>query len=148
MTFAPGDLVQVKLLGKGVVREVRNGDRYLIEVKGRSLVATGDQLTLQEAPRKGRTKAEPVRRPPPDYESSQDHAASIDLHGNTVDEALEAVIRFLNGAMVAGSAEVRIIHGRSGGRIKAALHKQLKALPSVRGFSIDPQNAGVTIVRL
>jgi DNA mismatch repair protein MutS2 len=146
--FLPGDLVHVAILGKGVVREVRNGDRYLVEVKGRSLVARGDQLTPQDAPRKGTTKVATVRRPPPDYEGGESRAVSIDLHGSTVDEALDAVIRLLDGAMMSGASEVRVIHGRSGGKIKAALHKQLRALPSVRGFSIDPRNAGVTIIRL
>ena len=32
MAFAPGDEVHVAALGKGVVREVRNGGRYLVEL--------------------------------------------------------------------------------------------------------------------
>jgi hypothetical protein len=45
MTFAPGDEVHVAALGKGVVREVRNGGRYLVELKGRSIVAAEAQLS-------------------------------------------------------------------------------------------------------
>src|SRR5215211_6052833 len=51
MTFAPGDEVHVAALGKGVVREVRNGGRYLVELKGRSIVAAQAQLTAV-SPRK------------------------------------------------------------------------------------------------
>jgi DNA mismatch repair protein MutS2 len=54
--------------------------------------------------------------------------------------------RFLNSALLAGSSEVRIIHGRSGGKIKAALHALLKGMPSIRSVRVDPRNAGVTIV--
>ena len=44
-SFRPGDHVHVASFGKGVVREVRNGGRYLVELKGRSMVVTGSQLT-------------------------------------------------------------------------------------------------------
>jgi dsDNA-specific endonuclease/ATPase MutS2 len=50
--------------------------------------------------------------------------------------------------MLAGLESVRVIHGRSGGRLKAAVHARLRELPSIAGFRIDPVNAGVTIVRL
>ena len=45
MTFAPGDPVHVAALGKGIVREVRNAGRYLVELRGRSVVVAGSQLT-------------------------------------------------------------------------------------------------------
>ena len=146
MSFAPGDLVHVASFGKGVVREVRNGGTYLVEVHGRSFVTTGDRLAPQASPRKSSpakaVKAADVAPPPGGAEPS------LDLHGHTVDEALDAVDRFLNGALLAGAHAVRIIHGRSGSRIKAALHAHLKRLPSIRGFALDPRNAGVTIVKL
>ncbi len=149
MPFVPGDLVHVAALGKGTVREVRNGERYLVEVKGRAFATTGDQLTLQESPRKPvRAKIEAASRAPQDYEGAHSQPASLDLHGNTVAEALDAVSEFLNSALLAGSPEVRIIHGRSGGKIKAALHAQLKRVRSIRSFRVDPRNAGVTIVEL
>jgi DNA mismatch repair protein MutS2 len=149
MPFLPGDLVHVASLGKGVVREARNGDRYLVDVNGRSLVATGDQLTRQEAPRKrAGASTPPAKRVPDEYAGSKSAPASLDLHGHTVAEALEAASEFLNRQMLAGTHEVHIVHGRSGGKIKAALHAQLKSLPSIRRFRLDPRNAGVTIVEL
>lgn len=147
MPFAPGDLVHVAGLGKGTVREVRNGERYLVDLKGRALVTTGDQLTLQDAPRKGaraRTAAAP--RPPQEYDAPRAEPPSFDLHGKTVAEAIEAVGELLNGALLAGHSEVRIIHGRSGGKIKSALHAQLDKISSVRSYRVDPRNPGVTIV--
>src|SRR5215212_2008698 len=120
MPFAPGDLVHVAAVGKGTVREVRNRDSYVVEVHGRTIVTTGDRLTAQEsAGRPARRKTAAPARQPAVYAPAGGAVASLDLHGNTVDEALEAVDRFLNGALLAGSSEVRIIHGRSGGRLKA-----------------------------
>ena len=145
MPFAPGDLVHVAGLGKATVREARNGERYLVDLKGRALVTTGDQLTLQETPRKSaRPKSAP--RPPKEYDPPRAEAASCDLHGKTVAEAMETVIEFLNDALLAGNHEVHFIHGRSGGKIKAALHAQLDKISSVRRFRLDPRNPGVTIV--
>ena len=72
--------------------------------------------------------------------------SSLDLHGKTVEEAVEALDTFLNDALLAGLAEVQVIHGRSGGRIKAAVHTRLRALSVVRAFRVNERNAGVTIV--
>jgi DNA mismatch repair protein MutS2 len=75
-------------------------------------------------------------------------ASSVDLHGMTTEEAVAAVDAFLNDAILASLDEVRIIHGRSGGRLKAAVHARLRGLTAIRGFRVDPANPGVTIVSL
>jgi dsDNA-specific endonuclease/ATPase MutS2 len=43
---------------------------------------------------------------------------------------------------------VRFIHGRSGGRLRGALHGRLRQIAAVREFRLDPRNPGVTIVSL
>jgi dsDNA-specific endonuclease/ATPase MutS2 len=58
------------------------------------------------------------------------------------------VLAALDAAMRAGHERLRIIHGRSGGRIRAAVHRQLREVPAVRAFRLDPANDGVTIVDL
>ena len=145
MTFAPGDHVHVAALGKGVVREVRNHGRYLVDLKGRSVVAAAAQLTAVSRPRKSGARAEAPRA----QEHGRSHAAtSLDLHGITVEEAIAALDAFLDDALLARHAEVRVIHGRSGGRLKAAVQARLRQLPVIRAFRIDPANPGVTIVTL
>ena len=62
-------------------------------------------------------------------------------------EATAAVVQFINDAILAGLDEVRVIHGRSGGRIRAAVQQQLRDL-GIRTFRLDPSNPGVTIVTL
>jgi dsDNA-specific endonuclease/ATPase MutS2 len=149
MTFAPGDAVHVAALGKGVVREVRNGGRYLIDLKGRSVVATGDQLTAASGRKERGTRAAVPRGDGSDSAPAPSSAAtSLDLHGATVEEAIAALDEFLNDALLAGHAEVQVIHGRSGGRLKSAVHARLTQLAVVRAFRLDPANAGVTIVTL
>src|SRR6185436_13255878 len=140
MPFAPGDLVHVASVGKGTVREARNSGSYLVEVQGRSIVTTEDRLTPQQMPRKSGRRKTAVSAPAVDDSQPPAAPPSIDLHGHTVEEALEAIDRFLNAALLGGSHEARIIHGRSGGRIKAALHAHLRGIPSIRGFALDPRN--------
>jgi DNA mismatch repair protein MutS2 len=149
MTFAPGDPVHVAALGKGIVREVRNAGRYLVELRGRSVVVAAGQLTPVESARTPRraTPSAADNREPSAAEGTTS-SPSLDLHGRTVDEAVDALGAFLNTALLDGHAEVRIIHGRSGGKLRAAVHVRLKGMPSIRGFRLDPRNAGVTIVRL
>lgn len=151
-TFSPGDAVHVALFGKGIVREVRNGGRYLVEVKGTSMVVAASVLTaLPEGKRGKRAAVAPARQPDPPGRadaSPSGAASSLDLHGRTVAEAEALVDAFLNEAMLAGHATVRIIHGISGGRVRAAVHGRLRACPTVRAFRVDSSNAGVTIVSL
>lgn len=136
-------------LGTGLVCEARNAGRYVIEIKGRTMVVDASQLQAA-APERGSRRARretiaPAETPP---SRAAGTSASLDLHGKTILEAIEALDAFLNDALLEGAVEVRVIHGRSGGTVKAAVHKRLGQLPPVRSFRVDPRNAGVTIVIL
>lgn len=147
MGYAVGDHVLIRSLGKGVVREVRKGGRCLVEIKGRSLLIEDTRLS----PVDGRAGRAPKAAPADRAESvtpGPHVPASLDLHGMTTDEAETALVTFLNEAILAGSSEVRVIHGRSGGRLKLVVHRRLQAVSSVRGFRLDPANPGITIVTL
>lgn len=146
MPFAPGDDVHVEALGKGIVREVRNGGRYLVELKGRSIVAVEGQLTAVDQKKRRNTVANRSQAGVTEPPSRSHVSTSLDLHGMTVEEAVVALDGFLNDALLAGAAEVRVIHGRSGGRLKSAVHARLTQLAVARSFRIDPANPGVTVV--
>jgi DNA mismatch repair protein MutS2 len=150
--FAVGDRVHVASLGKGTVREIR-GRRYLVEIKGRSLLVNEGQLTRLDS--RGATRdAGPgtnrdVSQAPDAALPVRTHAPiTIDLHGMTTDEAEAALVAFISDAILAGHADVRVIHGRSGGRLKAVVHARLRSMSAVRSFRLDPSNSGVTIVAL
>ena len=149
-SFVAGDAVQTPF-GKGVVREVRNGARLLVDVGGRALVITAAEVSkVEPRRRRGAAKRDEERDAtsgsPPERRA---HVPSeIDLHGLTVEEALARVDDALNDALLGDLAQLRFIHGRSGGRIRAALHARLRGIASVRYFRVDPANDGVTIVEL
>lgn len=148
--FVAGDEVQTPL-GRGVVRGARGQGWILIEIGGRSVVleerALGpiDPRAKVRAGKTKRSVPEPVLRPT----APSDHGAlaEIDLHGLTVEEALARVETAVNDALLADLSELRVIHGRGSGRIRAALHRWLRDVTTVSVFRLDPQNAGVTIVR-
>ena len=146
---AVGDPVQTPL-GKGIVREVRKNGRLLVEVSGRTVVL--DARTVVPLAPGTRTAARAGTGSPgaPPVQSNagvaRRAATEVDLHGLTVEEALARADAAINDALLADCSELRLIHGRSGGRIRAALHRRLKEIPSVRGFRVDPRNEGVTIV--
>ena len=146
MPFNRGDHVHVPPLGTGIVRDVRNQGRYLVEIKGRSMLVDETQLEPAGEP-KPRAKA-PTSRATDELPTRAHAAASLDLHGMTTEEAVGALDAFLDDAILAGLAAVRVIHGKSGGRVKAAIHARLRQLPSIRAFLVDPRNPGVTIVTL
>ena len=149
MTFSPGDCVQTPL-GKGVVREVRTSGRLLVIIGERSVVVDVARVKRIDPPRtSSRTKHAdiPVAGEPDDRFGPGGLGRDVDLHGLVVVEALARVDAAVNEAILAGYAGLRLIHGRSGGRIRAALHRHLREVPSVRTFRLDPANEGVTIVR-
>ena len=144
--FAVGDGVHTPF-GKGVVRQVRHG-RLLIEVKGRSVLLDESTITPLEARPSGRRRRTTAsgsagEASPTD---SRHASAQVDLHGLTVDEALSRAEQAVNDALLADLPQLRLIHGQSGGRIRAALHRRLRDIATVRNFRLDPHNPGVTIV--
>ena len=75
----------------------------------------------------------------------------IDIRGTHVDEALMAVDKFVNDAMLAGLREVRIIHGVGTGTLRKSVIAFLKEHPLIQGVlqaAVHQENPGVTIVKI
>ncbi len=149
-TIVPGDAVRTPL-GKGVVLEVRKNGRLVVLIGDRNVVVDAGAATVVPPP-KASTRASrapaAVASAPRDVERERRVPVEIDLHGLVVADAVERVVSAVSAALLAGHARIRIIHGRSGGRLRAAVHRELRGVPSIRGFRLDPANGGVTIVEL
>ena len=170
--FAPGDFVHTPL-GKGLVLEVRNRT-VLVRVQARAVLLDAGDITAgaaasatratapKNAPAHEATVSAAVsarrasvrrnasaRAAGPAAGRARDPAcATLDVHGLTVDQALDAIDAALSDAMLRDVDQLRVIHGRSSGRIRDALHRHLRGLPAVRKAHLDPANAGVTIIVL
>ena len=147
-TIVQGDTVRTPL-GKGVVQEVRRRG-LLVLIGNRSVVVDARDASVSDPPSRSKRQSVPAGDPAPrdDGRDRPRTAADLDLHGLVVAEALERVVAAVDAAIRAGHGRLRVIHGRSGGRLRGALHRQLRALPPVRAFRLDPANDGVTIVEL
>jgi DNA mismatch repair protein MutS2 len=75
----------------------------------------------------------------------------LNVIGNTVDEALDRLEKFLDESTVTDLRELRIVHGHGTGQLRRAIAAFLKEHPLVARFEPAPQNqggGGATIVEL
>ena len=146
--IAAGDTVRTPL-GKGVVQEVRRRS-LLVLIGNRSVVVDVRDVRVDDSPSKSKRGSASGGGPAPrdDHGDRTRAAADLDLHGLIVADALERVVAAVDAAIRAGHGRLRVIHGRGGGRLRGALHRQLRSLPPVRAFRLDPDNDGVTIIEL
>jgi len=73
----------------------------------------------------------------------------INLLGMTVDEAVSYLDKYLDDAYIAHLPQVRVVHGKGTGALRAGIHKHLKKLKNVKEFHLGgfgEGDAGVTIV--
>ena len=73
----------------------------------------------------------------------------INLIGMTTDEAVPILDKYLDDAYLAHLPQVRVVHGRGTGALRAAVHKKLKRLRYVQEFRLGEfgeGDSGVTIV--
>ena len=82
---------------------------------------------------------------------SDDVPEELNVIGNTAEEALERVDKFLDQAFLAGRPRVRIVHGHGKGILRRALHQMFTSHPQVEKFDLAPPSqggAGATVVEL
>lgn len=73
----------------------------------------------------------------------------IDLHGLTVDQALDQLDRYINDCLLDEKIfKVEIIHGLGTGKIKKAVLDYLAKHPSFKIIDHQPLNLGVTWIEL
>lgn len=75
----------------------------------------------------------------------------IDIRGMRGDEAIQAVIYFLDDAVQFGVSRLRILHGTGHGILKTLIRQQLDSYPAVKSYhdeDIRFGGAGITVVEL
>ena len=151
-----GDTVKVLTMGiNGTVSTLPNqkGDLYVqmgilrsqVNIKDLELVdeATISGPGVPTAP-KNKTGSGKIKMP-----KSLSVSPEINLIGMTTDEAVPAMEKYLDDAYLAHLPQVRVVHGRGTGALRAACHKRLKKLNYVKEFRLGEYgegDTGVTIV--
>ncbi len=75
----------------------------------------------------------------------------LHLRGETVDDALVMLDRYLDQALLSNLPEVRIVHGKGTGTLKRAVQEYLRQHPYVKSYQHPPEalgGGGVTVARL
>lgn len=141
----PGDRVRVRSFGVPGVVVGLDGDRVTVQVG-----AIRTRLPLAEV-----ELAQPTEELASSGVSIPPRAGSpglqIDLRGQTVDEALERLERYLDQATMAGLPWVRIIHGKGTGTLRTAVQRMLKDHPLVASYETalpGEGGEGATVARL
>lgn len=153
-TARSGMQVLVTALRKnGTVVEVKGKD-VLVSIGAMKMIVPLKQcLLVKDAP-----KAAPVRSA---YKANAAHAMftaktaeaeqEVDLRGMTTDEAIPYVDKAIDDALLAGITQVRIIHGKGTGALRAGLQEYLKSHRNVASYalaSLSMGGAGVTVITL
>lgn len=155
--IVPGDKVKLRSFGSiGIVDSIKNGEAE-VRVKSLHLREKLENLELVEAVAPAKTggrfsKLRDTRGPEIQLKTSEDNASSeLNVIGQRADEAVEAVDKFLDAASLAGTSQLRIVHGHGTGALRRAIGELLKDHPHVARFKAAPQEqggSGATVVEL
>lgn len=78
-------------------------------------------------------------------------STEIDVRGFALDQATEAVDKYLDDAALSGLPEITIIHGKGTGILRSGLHQFLRTHHHVKGFRLGKYGegeTGVTVVEM
>ena len=126
-----GDWAQMEIRGKRM--RVRRGE---LEPAGRGKVAgTRRQETGSRRP------SRPTPEPPERAEISGP-TAEVNVIGQRVDEAIDAVEKALDQALLSGASNLRVIHGHGTGRLRDGLRDHLRGHASVASMRPGGKNEG------
>ena len=146
-----GDRVKLRSFGSiGIVDKIKYGEAE-VRVKALRFREKIENLELVEAvpeskPQKG--KLEQLKRAAATevhLSNAEQHSrAELNVIGQTTDEAVDAVDKFLDEASLASLSQVRIVHGHGTGALRRAIGDLLKGHPHVARFLAAPPDQGGT----
>lgn len=154
-----GDTVKLKTLNSmGVVTALSTTDAE-VQVGRMRVRAKLDELALRGSPDESEVGGSISESPSPKSAASRQKkkdaqpspGLELDLRGQTVEEALPALERYLDSAYYAGLPWGRIIHGKGTGKLRQAIREFLRHNPIVKSHQSGDENEGgdgVTIVKL
>ncbi len=154
-TLNVGDTVRIK--GLTTVGRIESTDGKMVTV------IFGDMRTKMRAERLERAEAPKKQEAPSAYMASskttrdtidnrrQQFHQDIDVRGMRGDEAINAVMYFIDDAILVGMSRVRILHGTGTGILRTLIRDYLATVPNVAGFRdehVQFGGAGITVVDL
>ncbi|MBQ6193639.1 MAG: Smr/MutS family protein [Prevotella sp.] len=151
----PGDTVRIKGLTTVGKIETTDGKMAIVIFGGMRTKMRAERLERaeehkKEEPASAYTASSKMTRETIDNRRQQFHQ-DIDVRGMRGDEALNAVMYFIDDAILVGISRVRILHGTGGGILRTLIRDYLATVPNVSGFRdehVQFGGAGITVVDL
>jgi DNA mismatch repair protein MutS2 len=153
-----GDKVKLRSFGSIGIVDSLKGDEAEVRVKSLRLREKLENLELVEKAASTKSKTEKFAglRGSPTTQvqvkpTEGNGRSELIVIGQTTDEAVDAVDKFLDEASLASLSQVRIVHGHGTGALRRAIAELLKDHPHVARFAAAPQDqggAGATVVEL
>ena len=141
-----GSRVVVGGLGlEGTVVELR-GTQAEVDVRGKRMRAKVKDLRAI-----GGTPARTTVKVNVDLQPREGSLSELNVIGQTVDEAISRLEKFLDETTMTDQHTIRIVHGHGTGQLRRAIAAFLKDHPLVASYKLAPQNeggGGATIVEL
>ena len=149
-----GDTVRLRSLGRdGLVVRYFDDDSFEVAVGAMKMKVARDDFASVVA-RAGSNPVAAARARGINVSLAREDQSvptEINVIGQTVDEATQAVEKFVDRAFLAGAIRLRVVHGSGMGILRKALRQYLKGHPHVANVSEPPQNeggGGATVVEL
>jgi len=137
----------------GRLTEIRD-QRAVVEMSGiRMDLALSDLVAVEGAAvgKYGRERSPEARRPAPYVGPTPDPSVEVDLRGLRVEEVELELVRALDAAVLGDLTELRIIHGKGTGAVRARVTELLRMDGRVREFRLGHPGeggSGVTVARV
>lgn len=153
-TLKVGDSVTIK--GQSMIGHV-------LDIQGKKLIVAMGQLkttlSISEVEKISNNQMRKQGKMIPSSRSGSDEIRrtklsfkqDIDLRGMRADEAVQAVMYFIDDAVMVGAGTVRILHGTGTGALRQAIRQYLSTVASVKSFRdehIQLGGVGITVVEL
>lgn len=151
-----GAKVRLKNLGaQGIITALSQDEAEVqvgvLRVRARlSDLETGPTPETPAAPAMRRRNPEPAAAAVPESNTPASPGMELDLRGQRVDDALDALDRYLDSAYLAGLPWARIIHGKGTGKLREAIRQNLQNHPHIQKFESGGEKEGgegVTVVK-
>lgn len=153
-TIEVGDTVRVKgQTAVGEVIEIQKNNAIVAfgMIRTTSKLNTLEYVSKNQAKKETRTNVIHASTSDDMREKKLNFKQDIDVRGMRGDEALQAVMYFIDDAILVGMSRVRILHGTGTGALRSMIRDYLRSIPSVSYFNdehVQFGGAGITVVDL
>jgi DNA mismatch repair protein MutS2 len=147
-TIQPGDTVLVVSLQKeGELAEPPRDDKAKVRIGNIMITVDLEDIRKLSREQSGRNQSAGISS----MRDTEMTGPEIQLLGMTVEEASEALDKFLDSAVLTGLKQIYVVHGKGTGALRKAMTALLQKHPAVESVRLGNWNeggAGVSVVKM